>query len=84
MNSVTLNITAIVLLIAGSIVVYGSNIWFLLNGALPVVKYVTVSSSNIVGMFSVTVGCILTQINIYNLKQQLETTQYRIENNNIV
>lgn len=86
MKGVSLNITAVMLIIVGSFINYGSNVWILINGKLPDHQVVTISASNIAAMFSMSIGVILTQIDIYDKKklikifegQELQSTEILI------
>ena len=72
MTGVSLNITAVMLIFVGSLINYGSNTWMLIKGELPSHRVVTVSASNIVAMFSMSIGVFLTQVEIYNNKKRLK------------
>lgn len=71
MNGISLNITSIMLFLAGSFIIYGSNFWVLTVKSLPVDDYITISSTNIAAMFAITIGHILSQIHIYNQYKKL-------------
>ena len=72
MKGVSLNITAVILIFVGSLINYGSNTWILIKGELPSHQVVTVSASNIAAMFSMSIGVLLTQVDIYNKKKRLK------------
>jgi len=82
MKGLSLNITAIVLYIAGSVIISGSNIWIIKNGLDPR-HMVTVASSNLASIFSIGVGAILTQVNLRNKSKRLKEMLFRDRLDNV-
>jgi hypothetical protein len=70
MKGISLNITAIVLYVVGGVVISGSNIW-IMSFNEDHKHIVTISASNLVSVFSMGVGAILTQVDIYNKNTEL-------------
>lgn len=76
MKVISLNITAIVLYFIGAIIISGSNIWMLIVGKSYPDYITSVVSSNLVSIFSVVVGAILTQVDIWNKNKELKSLKY--------
>ena len=70
MQGISLNITAIVLYIVGGFIISGSNIWIMTSTEFSKHK-ITIAASNLASVFSIGVGAILTQVDIYNKIQEL-------------
>jgi hypothetical protein len=71
MKGISLNITAIVLYIVGAFIISGSNIWIIVSSTYPENK-ITIAASNLVSVFSMGVGAILTQVDIWNKHSELK------------
>ena len=72
MKGISLNITAIVLYIVGGFIISGSNIWIMISNDFPEHK-ITIAASNLASVFSICVGAVLTQVDIYNKNKELKS-----------
>jgi hypothetical protein len=72
MNRISFNITAIVLYVVGGFIISGSNIWIMISDDLSEHK-ITISASNLASVFSIGVGAVLTQVDIYNKNKKLQS-----------
>jgi hypothetical protein len=78
MDSVTINITSIILVISGLSVISGSHIWVLFSGPLTHSSSLTMAASNIIACISTGVGFTLSQLNIRSTSAKLRLI---LENN---
>jgi hypothetical protein len=79
MEGFSLNITANLLHVASIFIITGSNTWMLIFEPSPYhVK--TVAYSNIAAVFSITIGVILTQVNICQKNRELKSIKYNESN----
>lgn len=78
MNGISFNITAIVLYVVGGFIISGSNIWIMVSDDLHEHK-ITLAASNLASVFSIGVGAVLTQVDIYNKNKELKTLRFQEE-----
>jgi len=76
MKGLSLNVAAIVLYIAGSVIISGSNIWIMKNGLDPG-HVITVAASNLASIFSISVGAVLTQVDLRNKSNRVAELSFR-------
>ena len=76
MKGLSLNVAAIVLYIAGSVIISGSNIWIMKNGLDPG-HVITVAASNLASIFSIGVGAVLTQVDLRNKSNHVKELSLR-------
>jgi hypothetical protein len=70
MKGLSLNIAAIVLYVVGGFIISGSNIWIMLSDDLPE-HTIIIAASNLASVFSIGIGAVLTQVDIYNKNRKL-------------
>lgn len=70
MKGISLNITSIVLYVVGSFIISGSNIWVIISPTFPEHK-IALAASNLASIFSIGVGAILTQVDMWNKHKEL-------------
>ena len=73
MKTISINISAIVLYIVGAFIISGSSVWMIMtdSSSIPEQK-ITIASSNLVSVFSIGVGAILTHVDIFNKHKELK------------
>jgi hypothetical protein len=72
-----------VLYTCGSVIIAGSNIWIIADG-LSSTNIMPFAASNIVSVFSIGVGAILTQVDLWNKNKHLRSLKSDENNTDII
>jgi hypothetical protein len=75
MKGISLNITAIVLYAVGGFIISGSNIWIMTSTDFS--ENIAIAASNLASVFSIGVGAVLTQVDIYNKNKELRSLRFQ-------
>jgi len=81
---ISLNTTAIVLYVVGSIIFTGSNIWILSTDNLSDSNIITITSTNLCATVSMSLGVILSQIEICTQNVKLNRLRVNEQTEDII